>query len=140
MVCSEKELRELFVNNSSDFTRQRKLTFHQMVGMLINLPKRNLSIELQELFDTINLSGQSATKAAFTLQRSKLLPYFLETWNKLLVDCFYHYYGEKIKLWRGFRLQAVDGSTAYLIYKPEVVEEFGTQDNQHAKIQMARVV
>ena len=140
MACINNELRELFVSSSTDFTRQRKLTFNRMVGMLINLPKRSLSIELQELFDMINLSSQLATKAAFTLQRSKLMPYFLETWNKLLVDCFYHYYGKNVKLWRGFRVQAVDGSTAYLIDRAEIVEKFGTQDNQHSKIPMARVM
>jgi hypothetical protein len=139
-VCSEKELRDIFVNHPTDFSRQRKLTFQRIVGMLINLPKRSLSIELQEFFDTLDMSSQSVTKGAFSLQRSKLLPYFLEVWNTLLVDCFYYYYGDKIKRWQGFRLQAVDGSTAYLIDKPDVVEKFGTQDNQHSKIPMAQVM
>jgi len=62
------------------------------------------------------------------LQRTKLQPLFFEVWNKWLVECFYHYYETRVKRWRGFRLQAVDGSKAYLINKKEVIEYFGTQE------------
>lgn len=140
MVCSQKDLRDIFVNSPTDFTRRRKLTLQRLVGMLINLPKRSLSIELQDFFDTLGMSSQSVTKGAFSLQRSKLHPCFLEVWNKLLVDCYYHYYADNVKRWRNFRVLAVDGSTAYLIHKPDIVEKFGTQDNQHTKIPMARVM
>ena len=57
-----------------------------------------------------------------------------------MVSNFYHYYGDKVKRWRNFRVQAVDGSTAYLINKKEVVDYFGTQDNQHVCIPMARIM
>lgn len=52
----------------------------------------------------------------------------------------YKYYGIKVKRWRGFRLQAVDGSTAYLLNKKEVIDHFGTQDNQHGSTPMARIM
>ncbi|WP_103867425.1 IS4 family transposase [Aquimarina sp. I32.4] len=140
MVCDQSDLRNLMTMSPTDFSRERKLTLRRVVGIIINMPKRSLSIELQQFFDSINFDKQAATKGAFSLQRGKLLPLFFEAWNRLLVDCFYHYYEDNIKRWRGFRLQAVDGSTAYLIDKPDIVREFGTQDNQYTKTPMAQVM
>lgn len=37
-------------------------------------------------------------------------------------------------------MQAVDGSTAYLFNKKEVVDYFGTQGNQHVSVPMAQIV
>jgi hypothetical protein len=74
------------------------------------------------------------------LQRSKLKPLFFKVWNKWLVDSFYHYYGEHVKRWRGFRLQAVDGSTVYLLNKEEIINHFDTHSNQHVSVPMARVM
>jgi hypothetical protein len=74
------------------------------------------------------------------LQRSKLNPLFFKVWNQWLADNFYHYYGDKVKRWRGFIIQAVDGSTAYLLNKMEVKKYFRAQDNQHVPIPMARAV
>ena len=118
----------------------------RLVGLIINMPKRSLSIEIQEFFDSLEkgLSTgpclEASTKGAFSLQRTKLQALFFEVWNKWLVDGFYYYYGDKVKRWRGFRILAVDGSTAYLVNKKEVIEYFGTQDNQHVSIPMARVM
>ena len=139
-VCDQKEVRDLITQSPCDFSRERKLTLPRVIGMIINLPKRSLSIELQEFFDSFDMASIAASKGAFSLQRGKLLPCFFELWNQLLVDCFYHYYGDTVKRWRGFRLQAVDGSTAYLIDKPDVVQKFGTQDNQCKQVPMAQVM
>lgn len=139
-VSSEPAIRKLVTQSEKDFSRERKLPLERIVGMLINLPKRSLSIEIQEFFDSLGKSLESTTKGAFSLQRTKLQARFFQVWNKWLVNCFYHYYGQKVKRWRGFRLLAVDGSTVYLINKKEVIAHFGTQDNQHTAIPMARVM
>lgn len=140
MVCEQKELKNMLVHNPSDFSRNRKLGLRRVAGMILNMPKRSLSIELVEFFEALGAGASPASKGAFSLQRTKLLPMFFEVWNKLLVDCFYNYYGESVRRWKGFRVQAVDGSTAYLVDRPDVVAEFGTQPNQHGDIPMARVM
>lgn len=140
IVTKNPEVRKLIAQSDSDFSRIRKLPLESLVSLIINLPKRSLSIELQEFFENLGKPDLAATKGAFSLQRTKLLPLFFQVWNDLLVKCFYEYYGENLKLWRGFRLQAVDGSTAYLINREDVREYFGTQDNQHTCIPMARVM
>jgi Transposase DDE domain len=139
-VSDEPDIRKLVTQTESDFTRDRKLPMERIVGIIINMPKRSLSIEIQEFFDSLGKDLEASTKCAFSLQRTKLKPLFFQVWNKWLVDYFYHYYGEKVKRWRGFRLQAVDGSTAYLMNTKEVIKHFGTQDNQHGGIPMARVM
>jgi len=139
-VCNDIKLRKLITQSEGDFSRERKLTLERVACLIINMPKRSLSIEIQEFFDSLGKDLEPATKGAFSLQRSKLKGLFFEVWNDWLVRCFYHYYGTKVKRWRGFRLQAVDGSTMYLMNRKEVIEHFGTQDNQHTSIAMARVM
>jgi len=139
-VSGYPDIRKLVTQTEGDFSRDRKLPMERIVGIIINMPKRSLSIEIREFFDSLGKGSEASTKGAFSLQRSKLQPLFFQVWNKWLVDCFYRYYGEKVKRWRGFRLQAVDGSTAYLINKKDVIKHFGTQDNQHVGIPMARVM
>lgn len=140
IVSKDETIKKLVTQSEKDFTRDRKLPMERIASLIINLPKRSLSIEIQEFFDNLEKDLEPRTKGAFNLQRTKLQPLFFEVWNKWLVDSFYHYYGTKVKRWRGFRLQAADGSTAYLMNKEEVIEHFGTQDNQHVSIPMARVM
>lgn len=139
-VAEDEELRGLVTMSGKDFTRNRKLNMARLTGMIINLPKRSLAIEIQEFFETLEMGIEPATKGAFSLQRSKLRPVFFHAWNKWLISCFYEFYGSRVKRWKQFRLQAVDGSTAYLINTKEVVEQFGTQNNQHGSTAMARVM
>ncbi len=139
-VSSNPEFRKEVTRSENDFSRDRKLTMERIVGFVINLPKRSLSIELREFFEGLDTQVQTATKGAFSQQRIKLKPLFFQAWNKWLVDSFYHYYGSDAKYWKGFRLQAVDGSTVYLMDRPEVVTHFGTHANQFTSIPMARVM
>jgi Transposase DDE domain len=129
----------LFTKSKDDFTRTRKLTFERLVYFILNLPKRSLSLELSDFFDSIG-EPSCITKSAFSQQRTKLLPLFFKVLNASLVQGFYNHYGNKVKRWRGFRLLAVDGSTAFLVDKPDVVEYYGTQRNQHSYAPMARVM
>lgn len=126
--------------SDTDFSRDRKLPLNTLVGLIINMPKRSLSIEIQEFFDSLGKGLQSSTKGAFSLQRAKLRPLFFQVWNKWLVDNFYGQYGKAVKRWRGFRIQAVDGSTGYLFNNKEVIEYFGTWDNHNSSTPMARIM
>lgn len=104
------------------------------------MPKRSLSIELNEFFARLGHGSLEVTKGAFSQQRGKLHPLFFKLWNHLLAESFYLHYGEKVERWQGFRLLAVDGSTAYLMDAGDVVREFGTSGNQHTQVPMARVM
>ena len=44
----------------------------RIAALIINMPKRSLSIEIQEFFDSLEEGLESSTKGAFSLQRTKL--------------------------------------------------------------------
>ncbi len=139
-VAEEPQIRKLVTESDTDFSRDRKLTLQRVAGIIINMPKRSLRVEIQAFFDTISHNMDGCTKGAFSLQRSKLKPLFFEVWNKWLADHFYAIYGERAKKWRGFRLQAIDGSSVYLPDKPQIAAHFGCHGNQHGSVPMGRVV
>ncbi len=140
IVVKRPEVRALFTTKASDFSRTRKLPLNKIVGMLINLPKRSLAIELDSLFESLDESDFGCTKGAFSLQRTKLKPLFFKVWNDCLVESFYFFYGKAVKRWEGFRLLAVDGSNINVMNVPEVIAHFGSADNQFGSAPMARVM
>lgn len=138
-ITNNEAVKILFVNSPASFSRDRKLTIQNLVGILINMPKRSLSIELKEFFDILS-DNKPATKGAFSLQRSKLLPEFFQVWNNWLVESFYRHYGTKIKRWKEFIVLAVDGSRGNLVNKKQVADFYGTIDNQHSSTPMALIM
>ena len=111
-ISSDTELWRSSVVSEKAFTRNRCLSFDRLVLMILNLPKRSLSIELHSFF--FHIQRKSCTKAAFCLQRAKLKPFFFELWNNVLIHSFYHHYADKVKRWKNFVLLAFDGSVLSL--------------------------
>lgn len=132
---------KLFMSNKNHFTvHDSKLNFERLVSLILNLPKKSLSIELVEFFNSIGKGELTCTKSAFTQQRSKLNYNFFASLSSKLVEIYYEQNKNKIKKWNGFILCGVDGSTITLINKPDVVNYFGTQTNQHVDIPMGRIM
>ena len=132
--------RAFFTQKPTDFSRHRQLPMSTVVGMLMDFFKRSLAVEIQEFFEHLQHQQQAPTASAFCQQRKKLKPAFFQLCNQVLCDSFYTHYGEAVKRWRGFLLVAADGSSLYLPPAQELVEHFGTQENQHVQIPMARAV
>ena len=107
-VAYHTEQRLSYVFSEKDFTRNRRLSFSTLVLLILNLPRRSLSIEISSFFSYIR--QESCSKAAFCMQRAKLKASFFQEWNRLLTNSFYHHYGEKVRRWKGFILLAFDGS------------------------------
>ena len=97
LVLEDSEIKELFTTNSKDFIRDRKLPLRKVIGMLINLPKRSLSIELQSFFESLEQSDLCCTKGAFSLQRTKLKLIFFKVWNDFLIKSFNNFYDNDVK-------------------------------------------
>lgn len=68
-------------------------------------------IEILKCFESLEKDLVHCIKGDFSSQRSKLKALFFEAWNHWLVNKFYHHYGDQVKRWRNFSVQAVDGST-----------------------------
>ena len=109
-----------------DFTRQRCLPFVIVVTFLLNMVKRALQDELDELFKLLNqqeVAVRIVTKSAFSQARKKLKYEAFVELNQVQVDYFYEHF--ECKRWYGLRLLAVDGSTSQLPRTSEVIEHFG---------------
>jgi len=128
-----------YIKNTADFTRNRILTFERVVLLIISLIKRSLSIELREFFEQFK-GPITCTKSAFSQQRKKLKHQFFIDWNNLLVNSFYTFEPKQVKRWKSHRLFGVDGSTAYLINKEEIVNYFGVQGNDNKQVPMALIM
>ena len=109
-----------------DFTRERILTFGNLVAFLVNLVKGSLQDELDHFFQVIRdrtVPVQEVTKSALCRARKKLRPEaFVELTDKLTA----HFYDRMShKRWRGFRLLAIDGSTCKVPNTKAVAKHFG---------------
>ena len=94
-----------------DFTRNRKLPFPKLVSFLLAMEGGTLTTELLKRF---GCSLDTASASAFVQQRSKLAP---ETFPSLF-DLFVRK-TQPIKLYKGFRLLATDGSDIQVPNNPE---------------------
>jgi hypothetical protein len=108
------------------FTRKRCLPFVVVILFLLNLVKRSLQDELDEFFkldsDAV-VAARVVTKSAFSQARVKLKAEAFMELNRVQVDYFYAHF--PYQTWHGFRLLAVDGSTAQLPATPDIVAHFG---------------
>ena len=85
-----------------DFTRKRKLPFEKVWTLLVKMGGHSLR---DEMLDSLGFKEVPASVSALVQQRSKILPEALEYLFHKFTD-----YCHKPKLYRGYRLLAVDGS------------------------------
>jgi len=118
----EDSFQNRYKSNPSDFTRNRKLTFSSVVGMILRMVKQSLQIACNWLGDL--KEGDPASKQAFCKARQKISP---ECFKEFHEDGLRVNYTEAPKggLWNGFRLIACDGSTLRLPESKELADEFG---------------
>lgn len=121
---------ELFVSRSRDgskgFSRKRKIHFIHLIALLSQGLPRSLQRETNSFFQKIqdaDFSIQHVTKSAFTQSRAKLKPEAFKELNTVGLDIFYR--DASYLQWAGYRLLAIDGSTAVLPRHKSVEEEFG---------------
>ena len=94
-----------------DFIRSRKLGFSDMLRLLVSCGGNSLNKEIR---DFVKPKGYHVTSSAFVQQRDKILPealeFLLHEFNSVCHDT---------KLWNGYRLLAVDGTTMTYARDPE---------------------
>jgi hypothetical protein len=137
-VVQDGNLLDNFRKSDKDFTRNRKLPFDRLVLLIVKLCKKTLSIELERFFEELG-EPHPCSVSAFTQQRIKLKASFFYWWNRVLWSSYYYHYGGlDIKLWKGFRVIAADGSNISLINTPALNSYFGGQTNQNGSFVQAK--
>lgn len=110
--------------SSKNFTRQRKLSFSQLLLFQLQKSIKSLQLRLNELslrFDMMT----SVTKSAYSQARQKLSHTAFIELDKLLTTSYYQI-GET-RTWHGYRLLGVDGSRIIVPNSQEILERFGGQ-------------
>lgn len=120
-----------FLKGTRPFTQAKKMDFSMVINLLIQPKRRSLQAELFELF--LNEEQDCPSKSAFSQARAKICPQLfaqliqaqarkIDELNVLLPNTY-----------EGYRLFAVDGSTAYLPNTGATRREFGTVGNQYSE-------
>ncbi|MPQ45198.1 IS4 family transposase, partial [Clostridium tarantellae] len=103
---------ENFVRNpSKDFVRNRKLTFENMMILLLSMGGGSIR---KELLDFSEYSIKTPTPSAFVQQRNKILPSAFEYLFKEFTSLSNNY-----KLFRGYRVLAADGSVVNIAHNKD---------------------
>ena len=106
MLCDDinamrENIQPFVTNPETDFTRKRKLPFHEIMKLIVAMEKDTLSDELLKYFE---YGKDTPTASAFCQQRAKILP---EALRELLYRFNRHFVP---KLFRGLQILACDGS------------------------------
>ena len=108
-----------------DFTRKRKLPFEKILSLLVKMRGHSLR---DEMLDCLDFEEMPASVSALVQQRGKILPEALEyLFHKFTAAC------EKPKLYKGYRLLAVDGSDLQFTANPNDPLSYfpGTNGQKH---------
>ena len=117
----------LFLKNpKKDFTRNRKIDFKTLVGIIMNSSGGTMKKELLEYFD---FDVNTPTVSAFSQQRSKVLPDAFE----YLFKAFTEENLPNSKDFNGYTLIACDGSNLSIATNPNDPET-AWKNNQHGDI------
>jgi Transposase DDE domain len=109
------------------FSRRRKISFIHLIVLLTQSLSRSIQRELNSFYQKLlhsDFSLQHITKGAFSRARSKLKAEAFIQLNHSGVQDFYQH--APYRRFQGFRLLAIDGSTACLPHHKSITQEFGT--------------
>ena len=109
-------------NPQKDFSRNRKVTFYDMMWFLLFIGANSMSEEISRAFNNKNFSYISET--AILKSRSKIKVSAFEQLLRKFNDTF-----EKPKEYRGYKVLALDGSDFSSLYSAD--SKYATISNQY---------
>lgn len=115
-------------NPEKDFTRKRKLSFEEMLRLIIVMEGSSIKKELLKYFD---FDAETATSSAFIQQRSKIKP---KVFEQILHD--FNNKFDCSRLYKGYRLIACDGSGLITISNPKDIDHHYNFKENHRKFNM----
>ena len=98
---------------------------------MLNLLRKSLALEIENFKNFLKDKGPgSFTKSAFVQARKKIKPEVFKKLSATLLEEFYTENDSAIKLWKGFRLLAIDGSRITLPLTEGLKAIYGSTKNQ----------
>lgn len=124
-LLTNKDFISNYTFKKSSFTRDRELSFKDVVLLILRLLKCSVRTELKTYFSTLfpsDLVVNWVSDAAFCKARQKIKAKFFQDLSEFITQYFYR--TTKAEQWFGYRLLAVDGSCLNLPSSKELLEEF----------------
>lgn len=131
-LLESQDFLERHRQHERDFSRKRSLSFLVVIFTLINMLKRSLQDELDELFrlfSDADVAERCVTKSAFSQARQKLKHTAFIELNQTQVKHFYDHFA--LQRWHGRRLLGIDGSLVDVPNTAVQREEFGSWGSRH---------
>ena len=113
-----------------NFTRNRLLQFKFVVGLILNMLKKSLKIEIDDFYEYVlnETGGMTVTKQAFSKARQNLNPNIFKELADIAIN--HVYADENYKKHDEYRFLAVDGTTIELPNLEKLEEYFGNVGNK----------
>lgn len=122
--------KETYRLESEDFSRRGKIGFKNAVLLMGSQMRGSLDFDLYKTLDSNDL--ESISKSAYSQCRYKIKPELYKDWNVILLDNVYGKAGTELgisnlKKYKGYYIDAIDGSKLTLPNTELMKEEFGIQ-------------
>jgi len=111
--------------------------FKNMILFILNFSRKSLQAELNAFFKNIHGTKDGVRKQAFSKGRQKILPEAFIILHEELIKTVYT--ATDLKLYKGYRLCAIDGSTVELQNTEELRNVFGYAENGKVEIARAKI-
>jgi hypothetical protein len=122
---------------STYFTRRSKMSFNDIINIILNCHKKTLQLELDDYFEKVKEVNMELSKQAFSEARQKISPRAFIILNDDVVKLVYR--DDDFNKFRGYRLCAIDGTTLELHNSEELRNVYESAENGITKTARARV-
>ncbi len=133
-IIFSEEFRSRHRKNEKDFTRNRLLSFHTLIHLLINMNNQSYQSEIDRYFQVVihlEVADRILYKGNLSKARAKLKYEAFVQLNEHMTNFYYkNFESEK---WNGFNLLAVDGTTIRVPNEKEIVKHFGVWKSKKGK-------
>ncbi|MGO1469457.1 MAG: IS4 family transposase [Tissierella sp.] len=120
-----KRIRNIGKIFDSDFTRNRKMPFNDLIRCILNKEGKTTTMEINNYFKKVNKREQRVSKQAFSKQRCKLNPEVFKVLNKEYIESIYS--ENSYKTYKGYILLAIDGTILEIPNTEELRDQYGCQ-------------
>lgn len=133
-LIASDSFKEIHCMEKTAFTRNRKISFQDVIYFILALPRKSLPTELDLFFEK---KGYSVSKQAFSKARCKISSQAFEDVFNLSTNIFQ--FTNHPKLWDGYRVFAIDGSEIPVDHNRNNKTEFGLKGRNQYVYPSARL-
>ena len=119
-----EEFKNSFKIKRTDFTRNRKMNFKDVICYIINKKGLCTNMEINNYFEKINSDNIISVQALLD-QRKKLNPVAFFELNKDYIKNFYNDFPNEVKTYNGYLVKAIDGSDIEVPNSKKSKENYG---------------